>query len=135
MRVCFTTLSLAVALSIAWAGCRSISEHEHPGLSATQIREKIVGAWTHVASSVDKPLTTLTFGSDGRLEFRSEGYPANQGYWRAEDRAVDTVVVTQKKSDIGGPGDCWTIWRLDDHNLIMFTGGLSAAGPPKRYNR
>jgi len=135
MRAYASILALVAAVSLAGAGCGSVPGHECAGLSATQIRQGIVGRWTQVGSHPGEPPTALMFVSDGRLEWQREGVMVRCAYWRAEDLAVDTLRVTEKKSDIGGPGDCCTIWHLDDHSLVMFTGGLSSAGPPERYRR
>ncbi len=135
MRTYAGILALVAVMSLAGAGCRSVPGHQRAGLSATQIRQGIVGTWTRVGSLPGEPPTTLTFASDGRLEWQSEGVMVRRAYWRAEDLAVDTLRVTEEKSDIGGPSNCWTIWHLDGHSLVMFTGGLSAAGAPERYRR
>ena len=112
-----------------------ILEGQHPGLSPAQIRERILGTWTRVVPYSKGRLTMLSFGADGVIEKRSGDAVSGQAFWRPEELATDAIAVTEKRSDPAGPAGLWTIWYLDEHDLVMFTGGTSAAGPPERYRR
>lgn len=119
------------AMALLNVGCQTQPEVEHELAAASDIRAKIVGAW-----SKDTPqrssLTTVSFNADGTVLSQRAGRADVHLNWRVDNSCL---IVTLEKNGFPPTSDgYWTVWHIDDHELL-FRPGFSTAGPPERFTR
>src|SRR5689334_21853713 len=135
MHFAFLVSFSALVLTLLGTGCRSVgnASSRHSLASEAEIRAKIVGTWRLVEPTNRAPVT-ITFRSDGDYECTSiaPGLSLQHATWQARGSFVQLIKTNYSRTP---EYYYWSVWRVDDHELVMFTGGFSAAGPPDRFTR
>ena len=113
------------------AGCQTQPKTTHGLANESDIRLKIVGTWSAETFEGTGKLT-LTFGADGSIQAQRPGSQATHAAWRSDG---SWLLVTSKKDELVSTSlDYWSVWHIDDHELV-FRRGFSTAGPPERFTR
>lgn len=117
-------------LLVCLVGCQTKPTITHAQAKENDIHEKLVGSWT--GNNYSGEHLTLHFGSDGTVLIQRTSAPDVHSFWRT-DRAW-LVVTSGRDALITSSDDYWSVWHIDDHELV-FRRSFSTGGPPLRFIR